>query len=108
MSNHATQVHLATSAKSRFEAEAAKPDYGHIAPDCAGLNFYAIDRSFQASLRVNMDARQIDLGLVDILERVRDGERGAKRSSARPKGQHPGKRIRPGRRERDRRKGKRR
>ena len=56
MSNHATQVHLATSAKSRFEAEAAKPDYGHIAPDCAGLNFYAIDRSFQASLRVNMDA----------------------------------------------------
>ena len=59
-------------------------------------------------LRVNMDARQIDLGLVDILERVRDGERGAKRSSARPKGQHPGKRIRPGRRERDRRKGKRR
>ena len=28
----------------------------HIAPDCQGLNFYAIDPSFQASLRVNMDA----------------------------------------------------
>ena len=55
MSNHATQLHLATPAKSRFEAELAKPDYGHIAPDCAGLNFYAIDHSFQASLKVNLD-----------------------------------------------------
>src|SRR5215212_1872459 len=33
-------------------------------------------------LRVNMDARQIDLGLVDILERVQDGERGPRRSKA--------------------------
>ncbi len=56
MSNHATQLHLATAAKSRFEAEPAKPDNGHIAPDCAGLNFYQIDPSFKASLRVNMDA----------------------------------------------------
>jgi ribonuclease R len=36
-------------------------------------------------IRVNMDLRQIDLGLVDILERVRDGERGPRRSKARPK-----------------------
>ena len=59
-------------------------------------------------LRVNMDARQIDLGLVDILERVKEGERGTRRSNMRPKGGHPGKRIRPGRRERESRKGKRR
>ena len=58
--------------------------------------------------RVNMDARQIDLGLVDILERVREGERGSRRSKARPKAARPGKKIRPGRRERETRKGKRR
>src|SRR6266511_2200318 len=36
-------------------------------------------------IRVNMDVRQIDLGLVDILERVREGEIGPRRSKARPK-----------------------
>jgi ribonuclease R len=59
-------------------------------------------------IRVNMDVRQIDLGLVEILERVREGERGPKRSKARPKHERPGKRIRPGRRERGTLKGKRR
>jgi ribonuclease R len=60
-------------------------------------------------LRVNMDARQIDLGLVDILERVSDGERGPRRSKARPKTERPGRpKIRPGRREREMRKGRRR
>jgi ribonuclease R len=60
-------------------------------------------------LRVNMDARQIDLGLVDILERVRDGERGPRRSKARPKTERPGgSKSRPGRREREMRKGRRR
>ena len=34
-------------------------------------------------IRVNMDERQIDLGLVEILERVREGERGPRRSKAR-------------------------
>ena len=34
-------------------------------------------------IRVNMDVRQIDLGLVEILERVREGERGPRRSKAR-------------------------
>ncbi len=29
---------------------------GHIAPDCAGMNFYEIDPSLHASLRLNMDA----------------------------------------------------
>ena len=51
-------------------------------------------------VRVNQELRQIDLGLVEILERVREGERGPRRSHARP--QHDGRRRtqRPGRRER--------
>ena len=53
--------------------------------------------------RVNMEVRQIDLGLVEILERVREGERGPRRSKAAPK--HEKRRAqRPGRRERDSRK----
>jgi ribonuclease R len=36
-------------------------------------------------IRVNMDVRQIDLGLVEILERVREGEYGPRRSRAKPK-----------------------
>jgi ribonuclease R len=59
-------------------------------------------------IRVNMESRQIDLGLVEILERVREGERGPRRSKARPKHEHPGKRIRPGKRERRAKTGKRR
>ncbi len=69
-------------------------------------------------LRVNMDVRQIELGLVDILERVRDGARGARSSSVVPKAgrakgqnaERPGtrKNSRPGRREREQRQGKRR
>jgi ribonuclease R len=56
-------------------------------------------------VRVNMEARQIDLGLVDILERVRDGERGPRRSKTRPKHELPRKRKgRPGKNERGRRK----
>jgi ribonuclease R len=59
-------------------------------------------------IRVNLDLRQIDLGLVDVLERVREGERGARRSKARPKreGRRP-ERGRPGRGERRRVKGRR-
>ena len=51
-------------------------------------------------IRVNMDLRQIELGLVDILERVRDGERGTRRSKARPKNAGRRRAQRPGRRER--------
>ena len=32
-------------------------NYGHVAPDCAGLNFYDIDLSLRASLRVNAEAK---------------------------------------------------
>jgi len=59
-------------------------------------------------IRVNMDVRQIDLGLVEILERVREGEVGPRRSKARPKHERPGKNGRPGRRERQQRKATRR
>ena len=59
-------------------------------------------------IRVNMDVRQIDLGLVEILDRVREGEIGPRRSKARPKHERPGKKNRPGRRERTVRKAARR
>jgi ribonuclease R len=50
-------------------------------------------------VRVNMELRQVDLGLVEILERVRQGSHGPRRSRATPK--HVSRRKqRPGRRER--------
>src|SRR5258706_10321172 len=57
--------------------------------------------------RVNMDMRQIELGLVEILERVREGERGSRRSKAAPKADRKRKQ-RPGRSERRQQKGGRR
>ena len=54
MSNLSNQIHL-TAPSHPVDAAAANKDYGHIAPDCAGMNFYEIDKSFQASLRVNME-----------------------------------------------------
>jgi ribonuclease R len=54
-------------------------------------------------IRVNMDVRQIDLGLVEILERVREGEHGPRRSKAKPKHEQRSKskhKQRPGKRER--------
>jgi ribonuclease R len=59
-------------------------------------------------VRVNMEVRQIDLGLVDILERVREGERGPRRTRAKPKHElHRKKKGRPGKRERQKVKGRR-
>jgi ribonuclease R len=58
-------------------------------------------------LRVNMEVRQIDLGLVEILERVREGERGPRRSKASPK-HEKGRKQRPGKRERSQQKPRRR
>ena len=61
-------------------------------------------------IRVDMDRRPIDLGLVEILEAVREdeGRRGPRRSKARPKREparrSTGRAQRPGRRERQRRK----
>jgi len=70
-------------------------------------------------VRVDQERRQIDLGLVDILERVRASEthRGARRSHAVPKAERPSRpphassrqrRNRPGRRERQERGGRKR
>jgi ribonuclease R len=50
-------------------------------------------------VRVNMETRQVDLGLVEILARVREGERAPRRSKAAPKFEKKRKQ-RPGRRER--------
>jgi len=54
-------------------------------------------------IRVNMETRQVDLGLVEILERVREGERGPRRSKAVPK-RDTRRKQRPGRAERQMRK----
>jgi ribonuclease R len=58
------------------------------------------DRVAVQVLRVDLEARQIELGIVEILDRVREGERGPRRSSARPKRDTRRAPGRPGRRER--------
>jgi ribonuclease R len=68
------------------------------------------DRVRVQVVRVDMDRRQIDLGLVDILEAVRTDERkrGPSHSKARPKREvRERRRQRPGRRERQKGKGRR-
>jgi hypothetical protein len=55
-------------------------------------------------VRVNMELRQIELALVEILDRVREGERGPRRSKARPKHEKARAKGRPGKRERGMRK----
>jgi ribonuclease R len=55
-------------------------------------------------VRVNMELRQVDLGLVEILERVREGFHGPRRSRATPKKYATRRKQRPGRRERKERK----
>jgi ribonuclease R len=64
------------------------------------------DRVRVQVIRVNMEMRQVDLGLSEILERVREGERGSRRSKSVPKADKRRKQ-RPGRRERQGRKGRR-
>jgi ribonuclease R len=58
-------------------------------------------------VRVDQERRQVDLGVVDILERVRVSERarGSRVSKARPKTERPARAGRPGKRERAARKG---
>jgi ribonuclease R len=51
-------------------------------------------------IRVNMDLRQIELGLVEILERVREGDRGPRHPKAKPRRESGRQAARPGRRER--------
>jgi ribonuclease R len=72
----------------------------------AGKVYRLGDRVGVQVIKVDMERRQIDLGLTDILERVRQSEenRGPRRSKAEPKGERhlkAGKRKqRPGKRER--------
>jgi ribonuclease R len=58
-------------------------------------------------VRVDMERRQIDLGLLDVLEAVRREERprGPIRSSVQPKSERRRRAQRPGRRERAERRG---
>ena len=72
------------------------------------------DRVNVQVIRVDMERRQVDLGLSEILERVRASEenRGARRSRAQPKreahlkgAKGTGRKQRPGKRERKREKG---
>ena len=71
MSDLSTQVHLGTGGTARCDAAAANTNYGHIAPDCAGMNFYEADPSFRASLLVNMDPKTL-AHFEPILKRLGD------------------------------------
>jgi ribonuclease R len=58
------------------------------------------DKVMVQVIRVNMDVRQIDLGLVEILERVRSGERGPRHPRAKPRREEGRRKSRPGKQER--------
>ncbi len=73
-----------------------------------GRVFRLGDRVSVQVIKVDMERRQIDLGLAEILERVRESEanRGPRRSKAEPKSER-GRKGRPGKKERQaRRRGK--
>lgn len=57
MANDVTSNRLDPFTPSDSEPGFDPNDFGHIAPDCEGLNFYEIDRSLQASLRVHAGAK---------------------------------------------------
>jgi ribonuclease R len=92
-------VHVSTMADDYYRFDEA----AHFLRGENTSNVYRLgDRVRVQVIRVNMDLRQIDLGLVEILERVREGERGPRRSKTRPRtdGSKGRKKGRPGRRER--------
>jgi ribonuclease R len=97
-------VHVSTMADDYYRFV----DGGHLLRGENTKKVYRLgDKVTVQVIRVNMDVRQIDLGLVEILERVRAGERGPRRSKARPKHEERKPKKRPGRRERKTRKGRR-
>ena len=49
-------MHAPSSQKSPEKAEAPRRGADHIAPDCAGENFYAIDRGLRDLLRIYLEA----------------------------------------------------
>lgn len=57
-SNDVTGSNVTSNRIDPFTPSESEPgfdpnDFGHIAPDCQGLNFYEIDQSLQASVRVH-------------------------------------------------------
>ena len=97
-------VHVSTMADDYYRFV----DGGHLLVGENTQKKYRLgDKVTVQVIRVNMDMRQIDLGLAEILERVREGERGPRRSKAGPKIDKKRKQ-RPGRNERQQRKGRRR
>ncbi|MGC4080572.1 MAG: VacB/RNase II family 3'-5' exoribonuclease [Vicinamibacterales bacterium] len=99
-------VHVSTMADDYYRfVEAAHMLRG----ESSQVSYRLGDKVTVRVLRVDMDARQIDLGIVEILERVQDGERRRRRPKATIASERPGKRKnRPGRFERELRKGKKR
>jgi ribonuclease R len=90
-------VHVSTMADDYYRFV----ESGHMLRGENTQNVYRLgDRVTVQVIRVNMDSRQVDLGLVEILERVSQGERGPRRSHARPKHQQRKRKQRPGRNER--------
>jgi ribonuclease R len=89
-------VHVSTMADDYYRFV----ESGHL---LSGENTHKVyrlgDKVKVQVIRVNMELRQVDLGLVEILERVREGERGPRRSRAAPRRAKRGKQ-RAGRRER--------
>jgi ribonuclease R len=101
-------VHISTMADDYYRFV----DSAHLLRGESTQKMYRLgDKVRVQVVRVNMDERRIDLGLVEILQRVTDGERGPRRGrphTTRPKADRPGSRRplgkkrtgRPGRRER--------
>ncbi len=91
-------VHVSTMADDYYRFV----ESGHLLRGENTQRVYRLgDRVKVQVLRVNMDTRQIELGLVEILARVRDGAAGPRRSRAKPKhDMQRKKKGRPGRRER--------
>ena len=90
-------VHISTMADDYYRFV----ESGHLLRGENTQNVYRLgDKVKVQVIRVNMEVRQIDLGLVDILERVRVGERGPRKSRATPKRDDRRRKQRPGRRER--------
>ncbi len=75
-------VHVSTMADDYYRFN---DDAHTLRGENTGQIYRLGDKVLVQVVRVNMDIRQIDLGLVDILERVNRGERGPRRSKAKPR-----------------------
>jgi ribonuclease R len=93
-------VHISTMADDYYRYV----ESGHLLAGENTRKVYRLgDKVKVRVIRVNMEQRQVDLGLAEILARVREGERGPRRSKASPR-QEQRRKGRPGKRERQERK----